>query len=309
VYAYSNWHGLRSPYGPLFTIILLPIAKLPLPAAYWTYKALATAASLGLLAAVWGAARRLGRSPQAAVAFVGLNPVVLAYGLGGKHNDVLMMACLMAGALLVLGRRELAGGATLAAAVAIKASAGLLAPLVVLGTRRRGRAAAGLAAGALLLAAATLIAFGPHLPNIAEQSKLVNPWSIPNMIGFVAGHGGADADVRRVATLAGIAAAAICALVAWRTRRWVTPTGWAALAGVASLSWATPWYILWALPFAALSASRTLRIVTVLLASYFLLIHAVPANRWLHHLGIGLFDTPVFRANHRFEHSLLSDHG
>ena len=53
---------------------MLPIAKLPLPAAYWTYKVLATLASLGMLAAVWACARRLGRPPAAAVAFVGLEP-------------------------------------------------------------------------------------------------------------------------------------------------------------------------------------------------------------------------------------------
>ena len=240
---------------------------------------------------------------------MGLNPIMLFYELGGKHNDLLMMLGLTAGGLLLLGRREGWAGAALAAAVAIKASAGLVVPVMVLGAPHRLRALAGAAAGTVVLGAATLIAFGPHLPNIADQSRLVNPWSIPNVLGYLAGHGGADADVRRVATLAGIAAAAICAAVAWRTRRWVTPSGWTALASVASLSWATPWYILWALPFAALSTSRTLRAVTVVVATYFLLLHAVPANRWLHHLGIHLFDTPVARANHRYERTLLTDHG
>ena len=153
VYAYSNWHHLRSPYGPLFTLIMLPVARLPLAVAYWTYKVIATAASLGLLAAVWGCARRLGRPPAAAVAFVGLNPLVLVYALGGKHNDVLMMACVMGGGLLILGGREARGGAALAAAVAIKASAGLLAPAVALAARRSGRAVAGAAAGGIALVA------------------------------------------------------------------------------------------------------------------------------------------------------------
>jgi alpha-1,6-mannosyltransferase len=309
VYPYSNWHRLLSPYGPLFTLLTLPTARMSLPAAYWTYKVLVTLASLGLLATVWGSARRLGRPPQAAVAMVGLNPIMLYWELGGKHNDLLMMLALMGGGLLLLTRREGWAGAALATAVAIKASAGLLLPVMVLGAPRRLRTIAGAAAGAIVLGAATLIAFGPHLPNIADQSKLVNPWSIPNVLGYLAGHGGADAAVRQVATLAGIAAAAASAVVAWRTHRWVTPTGWAALAGVASLSWATPWYILWTLPFAALSASRTLRIVTVVIASYFLLVHAVPASRWFHHWGIHLFDTPTARANHRFERSLLADHG
>jgi alpha-1,6-mannosyltransferase len=309
VYPYSNWHRLLSPYGSLFTLMMLPTARLSLPAAYWTYKVLATVASLGLLAAVWGCARRLGRPPAAAVAFVGLNPLMLFFELGGKHNDVLMMLGLMAGGLLLLGRREGWGGATLAAAVAIKASAGLLAPVMILGAPRRMQTLAGAVAAAIVLGAAMLIAFGPHLPDLADQSNLVSTFSIPNLAGYAAGHGGADASVRQVATIAGFAAVAICALVAWRTHRWVTPAGWAALAAVASVSWAMAWYVLWALPFAALSTSRILRVVTVIGASYFLLIHAVPAGRWLHHFGVHLFNTPVAHANHRFEFTLLTDHG
>lgn len=308
VYPYSNWHRLLSPYGPLFTLLTLPTARLSVAAAYWIYKVVVTLASLGLLAAVWGCARRLGRPPAAAVAFVGLNPLMLFFELGGKHNDVLMMLGLMAGGLLLLARQEAWGGAALAAAVAIKASAGLLAPVMVLGAPRRWRALAGAVAGAAVLGLAALIAFGPHLPDLADQSKLVSTFSIPNVVGYAAGHGGADAGVRQVATIAGFVAVAICALVAWRTQRWVTPAGWAALAGVASVSWAMAWYVLWALPFAALSTSRTLRVVSVLAASYFLLIHAVPVGRWLHHYGIHLFNTPVARANHRFEFTLLTDH-
>jgi hypothetical protein len=307
VYAYSNWHRLRSPYGPLFTLLLLPTAKLSLPVAYWTYKALATAASLGLLAAVWGAARRLGRSPQAAVAFVGLNPVVLVYGLGGKHNDVLMMACLMAGALLVLARRELLGGATLAAAVAIKASAGLLAPLVVLGAQRRWRATAGLAAGALVLAAATLIAFGPHLPDLRDQDRLVGTYGFPNLIGYAAGHGGADAAVRRWMSIALATGLGVCAIAAWRTRSWPTPAGWAALLTVVCVSWLMPWYILWALPFAALSRSRALRAAALVVSVWVALVWSGLVPLVAHQHGVYPSRTPVARANRQYLDSLLLD--
>jgi hypothetical protein len=305
VYAYSNWHYLRSPYGPLFTLILLPTARLPLAVAYWTYKAIATAASLGLLAAVWACARRLGRPPAAAVAFVGLNPIVLVYALGGKHNDVLMMACVMAGGLLILAGRELGGGAALAAAMAIKASAGLLAPVVALGARGPGRAVAGAAAGALVLGAVTLLAFGPHLPDVADQSRLVNLWSVPNLVGFAAGHGGADPTVRRIATLAGLAGGALCALVAWRTRRWETAAGWVALIALASLSWLSAWYVLWVLPFAALSTSRVLRSATLAAVVGLVLVRTGTVPALLHHFGADVGHTAVWRANHRFERSLL----
>jgi hypothetical protein len=305
VFAYSNWHHLRSPYGPLFTIALLPTAWLPLPVAYWTYKAIATAASLGLLGCVWACARRLGRPPAAAVAFVGLNPIVLVYVLGGKHNDVLMMGCLMAGGLLILTGREARGGAALAAAVAIKASAGLLAPVVALGAASRRRAVAGAVACAAVLGAATFLAFGPHLPNVGDQARLVNPFSIPNLLGYAAGHGGADASVRRIATLAGLAGGAICAAVAWRTRRWETAGGWAGLIALASVSWLSAWYVLWVLPFAALSRSRVLRTATLAAAAALVLVRTATVAALLHHFGVDLRGTAVARANYRFERSLL----
>jgi glycosyl transferase family 87 len=305
VYAYSNWHGLRSPYGPLFTLLLLPVARLPLPVAYWTYKALATAASLGMLAAVGACARRLGRAPAPAVAFVGLNPVVLVYALGGKHNDLLMMACLMAGCLLVLAGREGVGGAALAAAIAIKASAGLMAPVVALAAPRRGRALGGLVAGALALGAVTLLAFGPHLPDLRDQNRLVSLHSFPNVIGLAIGRGGEDAGVRSVATLVLAIGVAACAVAAWRTRRWPTPAGLAALAGVVCVSWMMPWYVLWALPFAALSRSAALRIATVLATVWVVLFSSGLVPAVLHDYGVYPTLTPVARAHRRIERTLL----
>src|SRR4051794_25429881 len=267
-YAYSNWHRLLSPYGPLFTLLLLPIAKLSLPAAYWTYRVGATRASLGMRAGVWACPRRLGRPPAAAVAFVGLNPVVLVYALGGKHNDVLMMGCLMAGGLLILERREIAGGAALAVAVAIKASAGLLAPIVALAAPRRWRAVAGGAAGALALGSVSLLAFGPHVPDLHDQDRLVSLHSIPNVLGYALGRGGADAGVRAAATIVLLAGVAVCAVVAWRRRSWPTAAGWAALLGAVCVSWLMPWYVLWALPFAALSRSRLLSGAVVVMTAW-----------------------------------------
>jgi Glycosyltransferase family 87 len=306
-YVYSNWHRLRSPYGPLFTLLLLPIARLPLPAAYWTYKALATAASLGLLAAVWACARRLGRPPAAAVAFVGLNPVVLVYGLGGKHNDLLMLAFVMAGGLLLLSRREVAGGAALAAAVAIKASAGLLAPVMALAGPRRWRAVAGGVSGGLVLAFLSLLAFGPHLPDLGDQDRLVSLHSFPNLIGYALGRGGADAGVRAAATVVLVAGVAACAVVAWRRRSWPTPAGWSGLVAVVCVSWLMPWYVLWALPFAALSPSRVLRSVVVVMTAWLILFNAGLAPVVVPRFSRALGRTPVARENAHFEQSLLDN--
>jgi hypothetical protein len=306
VFLYSNWHHLRSPYGPLFTILVMPFAWLPLPVSYWIYKVVAMLASFGMLAALWGCARRLGRPPATAVAFVGLNPIVMIYVLGARHYDALLMGCLLTGCLLLLLRREIAGGAMLAAALAIKASAGLLAPVIALGVPRRARALAGLAGGGIAIAALTLLVFGPHLPNVAQQSKLVNPLSVPNVVGYLAGHGGANATVRRVFVIGGVIAGAICALVAWRTRRWVTPAGFAGLISLVTVSWLCAWYVIWALPFAALSRSRTLRGVTLAVVVVLVLIRT--GTVWSvaeHRLNLHLTHTATWRANHAFEHRLI----
>jgi hypothetical protein len=308
VFAYSNWHRLRSPYGPLFTLLLLPTAKVPLPVAYWSYKALVTAASLGMLGAIWGAARRLGRDPVPAVAFVGLNPVVLVYALGGKHNDLLMMAALMGGTLLLLERRELLGGAALAGAIAIKASAGLLAPLVAFAAPRRPRAFVGLVAGSVVLALVSLAAFGAHLPDVADQNKLVGVYSVPNLLGYAAGHGGADAAVHRAASVLLIGGARACAFAAWGTRS-LAPAGGAALLAVLTAAWLMPWYVLWALPFAALAHSRSLRAATVLVAVWVALVWTGVVPQLYHDAGIYLSRTRVGRENHAVMDRFLLDHG
>ncbi len=40
---------------------------------------------------------------------VGLNPLLVVYGVGGGHNDLLMLAVLLAGIALILQHRDRAG--------------------------------------------------------------------------------------------------------------------------------------------------------------------------------------------------------
>ena len=51
---------------------------------------------------MWKCARLLGRDPVAAIVLVGLNPIVLVWGLGGDHNDFLMVFCIVLGFYLLL---------------------------------------------------------------------------------------------------------------------------------------------------------------------------------------------------------------
>ncbi len=79
----SNWHKLLSPYGPLFTLLTYAVAPLGIAGSLWTLKSLLVAASLGTILLVWRCARLLGQDPVRAIVLVGLNPIVLVWGLGG----------------------------------------------------------------------------------------------------------------------------------------------------------------------------------------------------------------------------------
>jgi hypothetical protein len=109
-YFLSNWHQLLSPYGPLFTLLTFLLVPLGVAASFWAIKAVLAAVSLGTIFLVWRCARLLGRDPVTAIVLVGLNPIVLVWGLGGDHNDFLMVFFIMLGFyLLLLGRAAVAG--------------------------------------------------------------------------------------------------------------------------------------------------------------------------------------------------------
>jgi hypothetical protein len=284
-FALSNWHRLRSPYGPLFTLITYALVPLGLPAALWTIKLILAACSLGLLALVWRTARLLGRPPARAVAFVALNPIVLVWGLGGDHTDFMMVLPAFAAVFLLLAPRlragaehvapaghELLAGALLVGAVGVKASAVVFIPLAVAVAGRRRRLLAGMAGAGALLAAVSLAAFGPHLGGLKDQSALVSPEGLPNLLGILLGAGGETVALRGV--LGGLAALVILYAAARARRRPLATMEYGcvcALALIFTLGWSAPWYVLWALPFAALAANSRLRALLVVYTVYALI--------------------------------------
>jgi hypothetical protein len=258
------------------------LVPLGLAGAFWTLKVLTVAATLGSLALVWRIAARRGRDPLGAVLLVGLNPLWLVYGLGGVHNDAFVLLALLAGVAALTAERPFRAGAALATAAALKASGALIVPfaLAARGGRERLRLVAGLAVAGAVLLAVSLIVFGPHIPGLGTQGKLVTPLSPPNLLGLALGQGGLTEPVR---ILIQVALAITIAALLIRTARgadWVVQAGWATLALVLSLSWSMPWYVGWVLPLAALSASRRLRRATLVLTA-FLLLCLMPATGWL----------------------------
>jgi alpha-1,6-mannosyltransferase len=271
VYNYVRWYDQIDPYGPLFTLASYPVAFLGLAGGLWTMKAAIGLASLGVVALVWWCARRLGTAPLAPTLFVGLNPFLLAYGVGGAHNDLLMMLLAMGAVALVLAGREASGGAMVVGAAAVKAlSAGLLMPFMVLGARDRLRALLGVAAGACLIGGISLLAFGHGLRGLlgawAMQSEKVSTHNFPNAIGWYLGLGGVSTEVRVAAGAALVLSILALLWVTW-TRRldWVTAMAWATLALLVTTTWLMHWYLVWLLPLAAIGRSSAVRWAALLL--------------------------------------------
>jgi hypothetical protein len=304
IYRFASWHNLSSPYGSLFTLFSYPLAFLSIPVAYWLLKVGTMLASLALVGLVYRCARQLGRDPRYAVVFLALNPIYVVYAMGGFHNDFFMLIPMLGAISLVLGRRDRSAGAVLMLAVAIKFTAVLLWPFLFLYLRqgrRRRELVVGSVLGAVPMIALSLAFFGPHLPNLADQSTLLTDFSIPQIVGLAMGLGGGAPGLLRVANVL------VVLTVAWLLRRrgdWITSAGWATLALIASLAWLMPWYVIWLLPLAGLGTSVPLRRWAIAL-SVFLVLTFIPATGtilWSH--GLNPLNTAVGRASTRLQNNL-----
>jgi hypothetical protein len=341
----SNWHHLLSPYGPLFTLLTFAVVPLGVAASFWAFKTILMAASLGTILLVWKCARLLDLDPVKAIVFVGLNPVVLVWGLGGDHNDFIMMFLVMLGFyLLLLGREaeaaslrrrasasQLLGrasgsawllgrdsevawlgvgaGAAFVAAVAVKASAGILLPVVLAGLLRtprppsQRRPRAGAAGG--VLAVASYMAFGLHLPDLSTQGSLVTTLSPSNLLGLALGDGGATATLLHVLSVVLLLWVLSASVMAYRKRDSLTAAGWATVGLFMTLSWVLPWYVLWVLPLAALSRSRALRATALAFGVFFVLAWAPLAGRVFDAIGFEPEKTSLGQLHQRYVKELL----
>jgi alpha-1,6-mannosyltransferase len=277
VNAFATWHNLRSPYGSLFTAMTYPLAFISLPLAYWLVKISAVLLSLAFIALVWQCARQLGRDPRFAVVFVALNPIYLIYAVGGFHNDFFMLVPSMAAISLVLARRDGAAGVALVLAIAVKFTAVLLLPFLLIAAhsrRRRIRLLVGAAIGAVPMIALSLALFGFSIPNLSNQSSLLTDFSIPNVLGLVLGIGGGTPGLLKVMI---VVVVLVVAYQIYRRRNWLEGAGWSTFALLASLAWLMPWYVIWLLPLAVLAASPGLR-RTALAMTVFLILSFLPAT-------------------------------
>ncbi len=269
-FAHVDWKGTTSAYGPLFTLATYPLAWLPVGAAVYVLKAASAAAVLTTAALVARLAPARGVDPLRAAAFVALNPLVLVHVVGGPHNDALAILLMTAGIAALLSLRETSAGLAFVAALAVKASAVIVAPFALLGSGRRPRFLLGCMIASIILATAASVAFGHHwLDAFALASENQGRTSHMSIPIAAAGLTGLDPDLLRAAFLAIYLALIACLLIwTYRGADWLRATAWATTGLLLATAWLLPWYLLWPLPAAALSRDRALQLLLLALTAY-----------------------------------------
>src|SRR5262249_353631 len=235
-----------SVYGPVFTLASYPVGLVSVPVGLWIFKAVAGISTLGVALVTARIARLRDVAPAAAAAFVAPNPLVPVPLVGGAHNDALMTLIALAGVAAIVAAREATGGVALVGAVAVKASAAVLAPFALIGAQRRLRLFVGIAVAAAALGAVTLAVFRASgfdpLVNLESQRR-ISYHGIPATVARITGIG---SDGVRAAFV--VAYGALFGwLVAWTLRGgdWIRAAGWASLGLLVASSSLTPWYVIW----------------------------------------------------------------
>ncbi len=274
-----RWITTPTVYGPVFTALGYLLASFDVVAQVLVYKLTAAVSSLFVVVIVWRAAALRGLNQVKAVTLVGLNPVVILYGVGGGHNDLLMLAVLMGAVYLGLRQRDGASGALLVVAAAVKLSGGLLLPFAVANARARGNgrqlSAAtlpGVAVATVLIGLPSLVLFGPSVFHLLSTLQGIQAHGREHSIhGWILGAFGLQRWIGPVGiVLDGLFVAAVARLAfrVWRGRLdWITAAGWATVWMLVAAGFLLPWYVAWLIPLAALSRDRGLLITSVILTA------------------------------------------
>ncbi len=274
-YVGGDWLTATTAYGPLYTLISLPIAPLGLIASVWGMKIEALISVAATLWFTWRCCHQRNMNPVPGLIALGANPLWLIYGFGGAHNDLMMMAFMMGAVTLALAGRDLGAGATVVAGAFVKATAIALLPFMVL-SRRSVRLLAGSVGAALLCAGIGYALFGVHGADLFEvltrDSSYVSSDGFPTEFAHLLGKPGIfPVDHTLLKALLGV----FVLYLMWHTWRgydWIAASGWALLAIAVTSPWLLAWYTLWGLPLAIVSRERRL-LVGVLAIQVLYIVH------------------------------------
>ncbi|MFI5911374.1 polyprenol phosphomannose-dependent alpha 1,6 mannosyltransferase MptB [Dactylosporangium sp. NPDC051541] len=212
------WRDTPTPYGPLWFALSGGIAWLAHGHLIVAVGLFRVAAVLGLILCVAAAHRLTDRN-----AALALSPLVLIHVVSGVHNDILVAGFVIAAFAFAVHKKPTSAGAAIGLAAAVKVTALVAGPFLVLLLLRRRREpflfAAAAAAVYALLAAATGLGLG-FLGALGSTAQLVQWLSIPSGVGMAAGYvlrlfGLPSAFGTAVAVARGVGFAALAVLLLW----------------------------------------------------------------------------------------------
>ncbi|UQX87217.1 polyprenol phosphomannose-dependent alpha 1,6 mannosyltransferase MptB [Jatrophihabitans telluris] len=281
-----KWLDTPSPYGPLWVTVSRWTATITGDHALITAMVLRLipfAAILGMAWLIPGMARHLGHRGDLALWLAIANPLVLVHGVGGGHNDAVMVFLLVAGLAVVLregaGWRALAGAAALMALSAAVKAPGAIGVAFVVPVFMAGRAElrvrdwlrACLIAAAVAVPVFSLITWmvgygNGWIKQVSPTIPVISLMSIPTVLGVLYNlatgqpHAGTlvDHTVRAFRRVGTVVNALVLTYLWFRAVRGSALQLFAlALVSVVLLSPAVqPWYFTWALAPAALFLSQ-----------------------------------------------------
>ena len=250
-YARRKALGGGETYGPLWMLVSRPLARLDGGASdgsAYVFRVLAVLCILAIVALVWKLARR----KVLAAAFVGWNPLIAFHYAGAGHNDALMMVFVLGALVLASIERPQGGGASWAAAIAVKWTAGWLFLLWAIERFRQRRSVGlpGFLLAGLVVLVVSFSAYGTDwlaaLSNLSYEEQLPHP-SL-GMLGWLQDAGISFRPAWHLAVAIQVAVLGVFALSAWKQR---LRLGLAAGVLVLCAPRIDPWYALWPVSLAA----------------------------------------------------------
>ena len=276
-----DWQSTPTPYGPLHLLLMRIIVALSggHPAVgILILRVLVLISIAVMLILIVAAARRVGVDAGAAVWMAGASPLTVIHLSGGLHNEVFPLAACVAAVVLTLDRHYAWAGVVVGLAVALKATAVIVAPFLLwialdhrrnspatggsgmrplVGATRDTALAAVVAAGVFVLATfASGTGFG-WVNAISVSDRVINylsaPTAVAHLIHALPGTPG-FADILAVSRDVGRVVLALVLTAVWWCSRRSTSSALRGILGAMlvfvvlnSLAW--PWYHVWVTAF------------------------------------------------------------
>jgi len=292
-YPYLSWYRVVDPYGPVWHWLAGGLHALvgdDVLANFLAFKFLAIIATGASGVFIYAILRQIASSYAVAGLALWLwNPLVLNEGALNGHNDLVMVAIMLAGLWLMLGRHATVGVVTLVVAGLVKVSAWILLPVVFVWLLRQRGWRHGLAVIALASCAGGLLVFLAYAPFggwalLPEMLKDRSWWPTgtwtaaafyalrdglhwphDTVVGWVIGS---------VTLLFGIIAMILMVKIRdLRACAWSVVLAYLLVAS----HWFQPWYATWLVALAAIAIDRRLVTYTIVF-TFFMLLHPIVAQ-------------------------------